>query len=108
MQPEIADQLQRAQAYMNWSVVLPLTAFLSPSGKLYFGGGYFPAGPRGGKPSLGEMLEGALSMFREQRKTIETGGVDVRTKEEVQLHEKPKKGARVPFTHRRTGLFALC
>ena len=83
MQPEIAARLQRAQAYMNLPAGLPLTAFLSPSGKLYFGGGYFPAEPRGGKPSLGEMLEGALCLFREQRKTIESGGFDVWTQEGV-------------------------
>ena len=83
MQPEIAARLQRAQAYMNLPAGLPLTAFLSPSGKLYFGGGYFPAERRGGKPSLGEMLEGALCMFREQRKTIESGGFDVRTQEGI-------------------------
>jgi uncharacterized protein len=41
LQPEIAARLQRAQAFMNLPVGLPLTAFLSPSGKLYFGGGYF-------------------------------------------------------------------
>ena len=83
MQPGIAARLQRAQAYMNLPAGLPLTAFLSPSGKLYFGGGYFPAEPRGGKPSLGEMLEGALCLFREQRKTIESGGFDVWTQEGV-------------------------
>jgi hypothetical protein len=56
---------------MNLPAGLPLTTFLSPSGKLYFGGGYFPEEPRGRKSSLGEMLERALCMFREQRETIE-------------------------------------
>jgi len=106
MQPEIAARLQRAQAYMNLPAGLPLTAFLSPSGKLYFGGGYFPAETRGGKPSLGEMLEGALRMFREQRKTIESGGFDVWTQEGVQLREKHKEVAGVRLAHRRDDPFA--
>jgi uncharacterized protein YyaL (SSP411 family) len=106
MQPEIAARLQRAQAYMNLPAGLPLTTLLSPSGKLYFGGGYFPEEPRGGKPSLGEMLERALCMLREQRKTIESGGVDVRTREGVQLHEKHKEVAGVRLAHRRGDLFA--
>jgi len=101
MQPEIAA----AQAYMNLPAGLPLTTFLSPSGKLYFGG-YFPEEPRGGKSSLGEMLERALCMFREQRETIESGGVGVRTRERVQLHEKHKEVAGVGLAHRRGDLFA--
>ena len=106
MQPEIAARLQRAQAYMNLSAGLPLTAILSPSGKLYFGGGYFPPEPRGGKPSLQEMLEGALCMFQEQREMIESGGFDVRTQEGAQFHEKRKEVADVRFAHRRDDLFA--
>lgn len=86
-QPEIAARLQRAQAFMNLPVGLPLTAFLSPSGKLYFGGGYFPAKSQAGKPSLQEMMKGALHMFREQREVVEQAGFDVRRQEGTQLHE---------------------
>src|SRR5258708_37161516 len=93
---------------MNLPAGLPLTAFLSPSGKLYFGGGYFPAEPRGGKPSLGEMLEGALCMFRKQRKTIESGGVDVRKKEGVQLHQKHKGVAGGGLAHLEDDHFVSC
>jgi uncharacterized protein YyaL (SSP411 family) len=87
LQPEIAARLQRAQAFMNLPVGLPLTAFLSPSGKLYFGGGYFPAKARSGKPSLQEMLKGALHMFREQREVLEQSGFDVRKQGGAQFHE---------------------
>jgi uncharacterized protein YyaL (SSP411 family) len=106
MQPEVGARLQGAQAYMNLLAGLPLTTFLSPSGKLYFDGGYFPEEPRGGKSSLGEMLERALCMFREQRETIESGGVGDRTWERVQLHEKHKEVAGVGLAHRRDDLFA--
>jgi uncharacterized protein YyaL (SSP411 family) len=106
MQPEIAARLQRAQAYMNLPAGLPLTAILSPSGKLYFGGGYFPAEPRGGKPSLQEMLERALCMLQEQRETIESGGFDVRTQEGAQVYEKREEVAGVRFTRRGDGLFS--
>jgi len=72
---------------MNLPVGLPLTAFLSPSGKLHFGGGYFPAKAQLGKPSLQEMLKGALEMFREQREVLEQGGFDVRKPKETPFHE---------------------
>jgi uncharacterized protein len=87
LQPEIAARLQRAQALMNLPVGLPLTAFLSPSGKLYFGGGYFPAKARLEKPSLREMLKGAVQMFREQHEVLEQGGFDVRKPEGNPFHE---------------------
>jgi uncharacterized protein YyaL (SSP411 family) len=79
---------------------------LSPSGKLYFGGGYFPAEPRGGKPSLQEMLEGALCMLQEQRETIESGGFDVRTQEGAQVYEKREEVAGIRFTRRGDGIFS--
>ncbi len=44
-------------------------------------------------------------MFREQRKTIESEGVGVRTREGVQLQEKHKEVAGVRFAHRRGDLF---
>ncbi len=76
-QPELAATLERAQAVMNLPAGLPLTAFLSPSGKLYFGGGYFPARPSRGKPAFRQVLGQALRMYREQRTEIERDGFEV-------------------------------
>ena len=87
LQPEIAARLRRAQAFMNLPGGLPVTAFLCPSGKLYLGGCYFPAKARLEKPSLQEMLKGALQMFREQREVLEQGGFDVRKPKETPFHE---------------------
>jgi len=87
MQPELAVRLQRAQAFMNLPVGLPLTAFLTPSGKLYFSGGYFPPEARGKKPALREALEDALCVFQEHREVLERGGFDVRKPEGDQFHE---------------------
>src|ERR1700721_3689620 len=44
--PELVAQLQRAQALLNRPAGLPLTSFITPDGKLYFGAGYFPAGQK--------------------------------------------------------------
>jgi uncharacterized protein YyaL (SSP411 family) len=56
---------------------LPLSAFLSPSGRLYFGGGYLPVRPSRGKPVFRQVLEQALRVYREQRTEIERDGFDV-------------------------------
>jgi uncharacterized protein len=76
-QPELAARLERAQAVLNLPAGLPLTAFLSPSGKLYFGGGYFPPRPLRGKPAFRQVLDQALRIYREQRTEIERDGFDV-------------------------------
>ena len=38
--PRLVAQLQRAQAVLNLPAGLPLTSFITPDGKLYFGAGY--------------------------------------------------------------------
>lgn len=76
-QPELAATIERAQAVLNLPAGLPLTAFLSPSGKLYFGGGYLPPRPSRGKPAFRQVLEQALPIYGEQRATIERDGFDV-------------------------------
>jgi len=38
--PELVARLQRAQAVLNLPAGLPLTSFITPDGKLYFGAGY--------------------------------------------------------------------
>jgi uncharacterized protein YyaL (SSP411 family) len=76
-QPELAARLERVQAVLNLPAGLPLTAFLSPSGKLYFGGGYFPPRPSRGKPAFRQALDQALRIHREQGTEIERDGFDV-------------------------------
>ena len=51
--PELVAQLQRAQAVLNRPAGLPLTSFVTPDGKLYFGAGCLPAERKGDKASRG-------------------------------------------------------
>ena len=74
-QPELARRLERAQAVMNLPAGLPLTAFVTPGGKLYFGGSYFPRSAARGKPAFRAVLEEAGRMYREHRAEIERDGV---------------------------------
>src|SRR5271170_3624579 len=61
--PELVAQLQRAQAVLNLPAGLPLTSFITPDGKLYFGAGYLPAERKGDKRSFREAAEEALSVM---------------------------------------------
>jgi len=77
-QPQLAAELERAQAVLNLSSGLPLTGFLTPGGKLYFGGTYFPREPKGDKPALEDVLKQALRMYRERRQEVERDGVELK------------------------------
>jgi uncharacterized protein len=68
--PKRVAQLQQAQAVLNLSAGLPLTSFIMPDGKLYFGAGYLPAERKNGKPSFREAADEALARFA-NRSTVE-------------------------------------
>ncbi len=69
--PELVAQLQRAQAVLNLPAGLPLTSFITPDGKLYFGAGYLPVDRKPGKPSFREVVEEALRLFADKGKIEE-------------------------------------
>ena len=69
--PELVAQLQRAQAVLNLPAGLPLTSFITPDGKLYFGAGYLPVDRKAGKPSFREAAEEALKLFVDKGKIEE-------------------------------------
>ena len=69
--PELAAKFERAQALLNVPVGLPMTAFITPEGKLYFGAGYLAAAPEEGKPSFRETAEEALRLFSNKSKIDE-------------------------------------
>src|SRR5580692_305105 len=69
--PELVAQLQRAQAVLNLPAGLPLTSFITPDGKLYFGGGYLPAEHKADKLSFREAAEEALKRYADKNKIAE-------------------------------------
>lgn len=77
-QPQLAAELERAQAVLNLPSGLPLTGFVTPGGKLYFGGSYFPRQAKGDKPAFEDALKQALRMYREHRSLVERDGFDLK------------------------------
>ena len=51
----------------------PLTAFLTPDGRFFYGGTYFPPTPRHGMPSFRQVLEATLDAYRNRRHEVEKG-----------------------------------
>jgi uncharacterized protein len=52
----------------------PMSVFLTPDGKPFYGGTYFPDQPRHGMPSFRQVLEGVLTAWRERRADVEKSG----------------------------------
>jgi uncharacterized protein YyaL (SSP411 family) len=81
-QPQLAAELERAQAVLNLPSGLPLTGFLTPGGKLYFGGTHFPHETKRDKPAFEVALKQALRMYRDRRAEVERDGVKLELSKE--------------------------
>ena len=90
--PRLTAKLERAHALKNFPAGIPLTGFLTPCGKLYLGGTYFPPQAEGDKPGFAETLQQAAGLYRTERAQIEQDGFDVKLKEELG-EEKAHAGA---------------
>jgi len=69
--PKLVAQLQRAQAILNRPSGLPLTSFITPDGRLYFGAGYLPSEGKGDKQSFKNAAEQALKEYANKQKINE-------------------------------------
>jgi uncharacterized protein YyaL (SSP411 family) len=75
--PDVDSRYQAAVAAISGQGGWPLTAFLTPEGKPYFGGGYFPLEERYGRPSFQRVLLTMSDAFAHQRADVDetAGGV---------------------------------
>jgi uncharacterized protein len=64
------DAVQAMTGQGGW----PLSAFLTPTGKPFFAGTYFPKEPAHGMPSFRQVLEGIAEAWRERRGDVEGQG----------------------------------
>ena len=56
----------------------PMSVFLTPDGRPFYGGTYFPDTPRHGMPSFRQVLEGVRAAWAEQRDEVERAGATAR------------------------------
>jgi uncharacterized protein YyaL (SSP411 family) len=52
----------------------PMSMFLTPPGRPFYGGTYFPDAPRHGMPSFRQVLEGVSQAWRQDRQGVEDAG----------------------------------
>jgi len=65
--PDVDSRYQAAVAAISGQGGWPLTAFLTPDGRPYFGGTYFPRDDRYGRPGFGRVLLTMAQVWKERR-----------------------------------------
>ena len=64
------DAVQQMTGSGGW----PMSVFLTPDGRPFYGGTYFPDTPRHGLPSFRQVLAGIVEAWRDRRDEIEQSG----------------------------------
>ena len=64
------DAVQQMTGGGGW----PMSVFLTPDGRPFYGGTYFPDQPRHGLPSFRQVLVGVSEAWRERREEVEQAG----------------------------------
>ncbi len=73
--PDIDQLYMGAVQAMTGQGGWPMSVFLTPDGRPFYGGTYFPDTPRHGMPAFSQVLEGVRRAWIDQRAEIERSGV---------------------------------
>lgn len=69
--PDLDQVYMSAVQAMTGGGGWPMSVFLTPEGRPFYGGTYFPPEPRHGLPSFRQVLEGVAQAWRDQRGELE-------------------------------------
>jgi uncharacterized protein YyaL (SSP411 family) len=92
--PDVDSRYQAAVSAMTGQGGWPLTAFLTPEGKPFFGGTYFPPEDAMGRPGFRRILLGVAEAFRTKREEVDKTAKAI---EEAVSHAEAFEGARADF-----------
>lgn len=70
--PDVDARYQRAVQALTRQGGWPLTAFLTPSGEVFYGGTYFPPDGKYGRPGFRSVLAAVLDAYRSRREQIQS------------------------------------
>jgi hypothetical protein len=72
--PDLDQVYMAAVQAMTGGGGWPMSVFLTPDGRPFYGGTYFPDEPRHGMPSFRQVLEGVDRAWRQERTEVEAAG----------------------------------
>src|SRR5262245_12729075 len=89
--PDVDGLYMDAVVAMTGQGGWPMTVFLTPAGRPFYGGTYFPPEPRNGMPSFGQVLQAVSDAYRSRRHELEQQA-DVLVDAIRQASERPPSG----------------
>ncbi len=92
--PDLDDIYMKAVQMMTGQGGWPLTVFLTPDLKPFFGGTYFPPQDRGGMPGFARVLTAVRQSFEQQRESIESASEDLVAHINRSARTEPGPGGR--------------
>jgi uncharacterized protein YyaL (SSP411 family) len=75
--PDVDDIYMQAVQLMTGQGGWPLSLFLTPDRKPFYGGTYFPPTPRWGKPGFPQLLESIGVAWKERREELESSATEM-------------------------------
>jgi len=75
--PDVDDIYMQAVQLMTGQGGWPLSLFLTPDRKPFYGGTYYPPTPRWGKPGFPQLLEAIGVAWRERREELESSAAEM-------------------------------
>lgn len=69
--PDVDDIYMQAVVALSGHGGWPMTVFLTPDGRPFYGGTYYPREPRHGMPAFREVLAGVAEAYRQRREQVE-------------------------------------
>jgi uncharacterized protein YyaL (SSP411 family) len=91
--PDVDAVYMEAVQVMTGHGGWPMTAFLTPQGRVFHAGTYFPPTSRPGMPSFRQVLEAVTQAWRTRRDEVETSGARIGT---ALAHRQLSGGSRPP------------
>ncbi len=96
--PDLDAIYIQAVQMLTGSAGWPLSVFLTPDGRPFFGGTYFPSVPRYGMPAFRDVLQAVAGAWRERRAEILEGSAQIAEAIRRQMAASPAPGALTPAT----------
>jgi uncharacterized protein YyaL (SSP411 family) len=90
--PDVDSIYMQAVQMMTGHGGWPMSMFLTPDGKPFFAGTYFPPDERQGMPSFRRVLEHVVNVYRERRSEVEEASDEVQKALSSQLRVKGEGG----------------
>jgi uncharacterized protein len=91
--PDVDALYMQAVQQMTGHGGWPMTVFLTPDGRPFYGGTYFPPEPRHGLPSFRQLLQAIHTAYRERREEVERSAEELRETLGRGMSVNPEPGA---------------